>query len=241
MKALIDSDTVAFAPAATAEDADEWVAISRTKEMVERILVATKATEFELWLSGANNFRYTVYPEYKAGRINAYRPKHEQACKQYLIEEWHANLTDGCEADDMVGVRQMEEFEKTGCFDTTIICHMDKDIDMIPGWHYNWPLTRLGKTIREESKYFTDFADAFRVFCYQLLVGDPTDNIKGVVGIGPKKANALLDGTPQEEWLARIKDLYSCDEEFDLNAKCLWIWRKKNDVWNGLRDVSVAS
>lgn len=237
MKALIDADTVAFAPAASAEGQEEWVAIARTKEMVERILLAVNATEYQLFLTGPNNFRYSIYPEYKASRVNAYRPTHEPACRQYLLDEWGAVLVDGYEADDAVGIAQMEAAAKAASFDTTIICHMDKDINMIPGWHYNWPLSREGKLIRDEIKYFVTYEEAFRNFCYQLLIGDPTDNIKGVVGIGPVKANAFLDTTPKEKWIEEIKNLYSCEEEFDLNARCLWICRSVPSESSFLNDL----
>ena len=223
MKCLIDADTIAFACAASAEDSEDWVAAARADDMVETILRDTEATEYELWLSGPDNFRYTVYPEYKANRIGAYRPKWEKATKNHLVNKWSANWSVGCEADDMVGCRQSEN---------TIIAHLDKDINMIPGWHYNWELRRLGKVIREATKYFVTPEEADYAFYYQLIVGDKgTDNIPGVVGAGPKKAERFLRETPREEWLNGILQMYSCPEELEMNAKCLWIWRKENDIW----------
>ena len=203
------------------------MANARAKEMVENILSAVSATEYELWLSGPNNFRYNVYPEYKANRIGAYRPKWERAVKNYLVAEWKANWSDGCEADDMVGVRQMDAPPET-----TIIAHIDKDIDMIPGWHYNWPLIRKGKVLREGVRYFVDEAEAEYNFYYQLIVGDKgTDNIPGLVGKGPVFAKKFLATIPRENWLKEILELYSCKEELEMNAKCLWIWRKMDDIW----------
>jgi DNA polymerase-1 len=223
-KVLIDADTVAFSCAATAEEAELWVATSRANEMIENIIQATDATEYELWLTGPNNFRYQVFPEYKANRIGGYRPKWEKETKEFLIDNWNANVSEGCEADDMVGVRQCES-------ENTIIAHIDKDIDMIPGWHYTWPIVRKGTVVREAKKYYVTPEEAHRFFCYQLLIGDPTDGLKGVVGVGPKKANAILDGNKPEDWLEIIRGMYSCDEELILNAQCLWIWRKLNDIW----------
>jgi 5'-3' exonuclease len=46
-----------------------------------------------------------------------------------------------------------------------------------------------------------------------MLVGDPVDNIKGVPGIGPVKANRLLDSVVPEEWHQAVMNLYSCEEE----------------------------
>ena len=234
MKVIIDADTVAFASAASAgDDSELWVATSRANQWIENIIRDTNADIYELWLSGPTNFRYGVYPEYKANRLTAHRPKWEKETKQFLVDNWQANWSVDCEADDMVGVRQCTQKD-------TIIAHIDKDINMIPGWHYNWELTRQGKVIREAKTYFITNDEANRFFWYQLLVGDPgTDNIKGVPGIGPKTADKILDSTPKADWYKAILDLYSCEEELDMNAQCLFIWRRLNDNWrNLLNDAS---
>jgi DNA polymerase-1 len=238
MKLLIDADTIAFGCAASAEDSELWVATSRADLAIENMLRATNATSYELWFTGPNNFRYQVFPEYKAGRIGAYRPKWERDVKEHMTHTWNANLTDGIEADDMMGIRTYEiDIEWIGKFDArhdihSMISHIDKDINMIPGWHYNWELTRLGKVIREAKTYYVSPEEADRIFFTQMLVGDPTDGIKGVPGIGPKKAAAILEGlTDPNEMYKRVEDLYSCFEEMDLNGQCLWMHRKHNDYW----------
>lgn len=253
LKALIDADNIAFACAASAEDATLEIAISRTNDMLEGLLEDTQADEYELWLSGPKNFRRGIYPEYKAPRLGAYRPKWEKGVKEYMVEHWQANWSDGVEADDMLGIRQMQEMELNTGFGlafpyqegytyyvkddikyNTVICHLDKDLNQIPGWHFNWELNRLGKTIREKRKYFVDHSEAYRFFCYQLIVGDPTDNIKGVVGSGPKAAEALLGNVPQQYWYEEIRNLYASEEELDMNAQCVYIWRKEKDHWKNL-------
>lgn len=233
---------MAFACAASAEEFDNpGIACSRASEMLDRILQDTGATSYELWLSGPRNFRYKVYPEYKANRLDSYRPKWEKETKQFLVDEWQANWTDGIEGDDILGIRHMEYYnnfnfqyphwnEKR----PSIICHIDKDINQIPGWHYNWELNRLGKTIREKRQYFVTPEEALYNFYYQLLVGDPTDNIKGVSGIGPKKAEAILGSTPKEQWYETVRDMFASEEELEMNAQCVFIWRKHNDHWRNL-------
>lgn len=256
MLALIDGDNLAFACAASAEEEDEAIAVSRTATMVEGILHDTSATGYELWLSGPNNFRYQVYPEYKAQRKDKPRPTHEKACRQYLIDSWQANLSDGCEADDMLGARQMELKPKFGepmvkqeglPFDqwefgsASIICHLDKDLNQIPGWHFNWELRRKENIVREKKTYFVTPEEADRFFYYQLLIGDATDNIKGVRGIGPVKASSFLDGVPKQEWYAGIKDMFTCEEELDMNAQCVYIWRKNKDNWRNIIGETTIS
>ena len=223
MLVLIDADTIAFAPAASCgEDDPLWVATSRAETMVDGILQGTGANAFELWLTGPGNFRFNYYPEYKANRIGTPRPKWEPDVRQFLIEKYGAKLSEGCEADDMVGALQT---------DNTIIAHIDKDINMIPGWHYDWGLMRKGIQVREPRKYFITPEEAIYNFYYQMLIGDTTDNLKGVVGIGPKKAKALLEGKTEQEMFDAVRETYNNDEDMLMQGQCLWIWRKMNDVW----------
>lgn len=231
MLALLDADNIAFACAASAEDAEEEHAIARAQEMVFNILRAVNADTAELWLTGQDNFRCKIYPEYKMNRKDAYRPKHEQAVKEHFRRVWDANTSNGCEADDMLGIRLTE------LKDNAILCHLDKDMNQIAGWHYSWELRRLGKVIKPENKYYVSPEEADRFFYYQLITGDPTDNIKGVSNYGPKKAELLLENTPKSEWLSAIRDLYSSEEELDMNAQCLYIWRKPQDNWKNILAV----
>lgn len=228
MKALIDADQVAIASAFTAQEEPVEIACARAGSFIETILADTEATSYELWLSGGKNFRYDVYPEYKANRRNTARPIWEQEVKQYLIENWQANVTDGLEADDMLGIRHLEEAG-------TILCHQDKDLNQIKGLHYNWESRRLGVVIRERQWYTVSPEDADYWFFYQLLVGDTTDNIKGVVGIGPKKAAGILHGCENnQERYEAVAARYASEEELDMNARCVYIMRKHNDHWRNI-------
>jgi 5'-3' exonuclease len=237
VKLLIDADIVAMRCSFSAEDeAEAWVACSRAEATVEEMCQALGATEKELWLSGPDNFRYGVYPEYKANRIHSKRPRWEQEVKQYMKEHMAANVSQGCEADDMLGVRQLEiDTEWLPRFDArhdihSIICTIDKDLDMIPGWHYNFV---------KKVKYFVTPEEGLYNFYYQCLVGDTADGIKGVAGIGPKKAERILrealeeadDMSAPRKLYDAVLNQYGSYEHFEMTAKCLWIFRKANDVW----------
>lgn len=218
MKLLIDADIVCFRGAFSAEDDEEFVANARSEGIIRDICQTLGSEDVELWLSGNNNFRYGVYPEYKANRITAKRPRWEKEVKQFLTDVWGAQWSDGCEADDMLGVRQMELL---GRQEPVVICTIDKDLDMIPGDHYNF--------VKKE-KYFVTPEEAIRFFYYQCLIGDTADGIKGVPGIGPKKAsNLLAPATTEKEYFDIVKEQFSCHEEFIMTARCLWIHRKLND------------
>ena len=216
--ALVDADIVAFRCAATAENDEEWIAIARTKELIETILQEVGATEYKCYLTGQNNFRKQIYPEYKANRIGKPLPKHLDACKQFLVDHWGATVCEGYEADDALGINQEKFLEGN-----TIICSIDKDLRQIPGEHYNF--------VKKERDYVND-ENALRTFYTQLLVGDPGDNIRGCPGIGKAKAPKILDGcTTDDEMFEAVRSAYNDDTSMLINGQLLWIWRQMNDIW----------
>ena len=217
MQALIDADIVAYRCSASAEGDLEEVALMRVQRLMEEILYTTKASSYRAFLSGDNNFRYQVFPNYKANRKDVVKPEHLKACQDYLITEWKAEIIDGCEADDALGMNQTGD---------TVICSIDKDLLQIPGNHYNF-VKQEWRTISEE--------EGRHNFYMQLLTGDATDGISGIKGVGPKTAAKYLEGCETEEdYLETVCKLYNNDTQLDQFAKCLWVWRHEGDIWDKL-------
>ena len=163
----------------TTEEDDFWIARARCDEMLDNIIRHTGVSEYQLWLSdsASNNFRYQIYPLYKANRIGKPRPKHHEELKAYLIQEWGARFADGMEADDYLGIYQDEEDK------TTVICSIDKDLKQITGLHYNFVKDEWDDVSRKQG---------MRAFYEQLIMGDVSDNIPGARGMGPVAALAAL-------------------------------------------------
>jgi len=240
MLALIDADTPAFAGAVMAEGQDEQVAKWNTNAAIEKILAQWNIKDFQLFITGENNFRYKIYPEYKANRINTPRPTYLEVCKQHLVDEWGGLLSDGCEADDLLGIEQTK-YSEQGV--ESVIVSIDKDLDMIPGWHISPEIVHKGIVVKPGRKYLVSPQDALYFFYYQLLVGDTTDGIKGVKGIGPKKAKVILNQVIEDQtwegsasclpeaFYQTVLEYYSCEEELDMNAQVLYIHRIPNDNW----------
>lgn len=240
MQALIDGDIVVYSNAASAELDPVEVAYMRIDQMMHSILDTTGSDTFRVFLSGSNNFRHEIYSEYKANRKDMVDPRWRSACKEYLVREWNAEVTDGYEADDALGINQ-----DTGNLDfrlddrvcdmkyNTIICSIDKDLDMIPGMHYSWPIVRKGVVVREGKIYEVSEIEGLRSFYRSLLVGDRTDNIFGVDGIGPVKASKMIDNLEtEEEMFEKVAELYQGDmDRLLVNGKCLWIMREENKQW----------
>lgn len=234
MKALLDGDLYAFRSAASSENEDVGIAVWRLEEMIDNTLAEVGADEFSIFLSGENNFRYDIYPEYKANRTSP-KPRHLKELKGYLVDKYKAQVSDGCEADDLLGIAQCLEAEHWATYEGTVICSLDKDLRMIPGNHYSFAIRGNVKGTaweRPAEHLFVEPFEGLKRFYTQVLTGDTTDNVKGAAGIGKVKAERILrDCTTEQEMLEAVRDHFSTDEELEMTGACLWIFRKPNDRW----------
>ncbi len=221
---LIDADTLCYVAAVMAEGLDESEARINVDKYLEDLLIDCNDFDYICYLTGDNNFRYKIYPEYKANRKDQPKPTYLPIARERLITSYNAIVSDGCEADDLVGI----EHYKRGCEPT--IVSVDKDLDQYVGWHYN---------PKKKIRYLVSPNDAIRFFYYQMLVGDTADNVKGVAGIGPKKAErALANCETEEEMFDTVRDLYGNDEEMLMNGRVLWLWQKENDIWIPMKELN---
>lgn len=239
MKALIDGDIVLFRCAASCEPTkikpfleEEFVAIERAKDLISRILTQVEVNDYTLYIGGSTNFRYNVWPLYKANRV-APKPAHYQATRQYLLDNYKCEVTQYIEADDALGIEQC----KLG--NSSVICSIDKDLLQIPGHHFNF--------VKGESLYVSE-VDGLRTFYKQLITGDGADNIPSYDGkirnTTPKFIQRLLEpidtmtheGSMYDYVANTIYDNYDWPrpEQYETmlrNAKLLYIWKKENDEW----------
>lgn len=229
----IDGDIVAYRCAASCEKRDKEgnllscepvdIALLRTDKLVREILDFVKTPQYNIYVSGQGNFRYEVDPEYKANRRGKADPVWREACKAFLITEWKASVTDGYEADDALGMAQTDD---------SILASIDKDLLQIPGKHYRWQISGPN-WVKEAELLDITYFEGLKHFYASSLIGDRTDNITGVVGIGPAKAaKALNHCTTEQELYEVCKALYKDDERFHRNLKLLWVWRKENDIFD---------
>lgn len=216
MQALIDQDLVCFRCAASAENDPLSIAIFRATELFDQILEKTHADSYRAFLTGGTNFRKEIYPEYKANRT-APKPKHLDDLRQWAVQELNAEVaTDGLEADDLLGINQSDD---------TIICSLDKDLLQIPGYHFSWEINGKGWT-RPDTFVTQTEIEGLRLFYEQCLKGDVSDNVKGIAGIGNKKAQVILSKChTEQDMINTVLDEYGNEEEFLMNAGCLWILR----------------
>ena len=144
-------------------------------------------------MHGGGNFREdiaTIQP-YKGNRDRNHVPKYKKEIIEYMGDVWKAEFVQGMESDDAICIEQHKNTDKG-----TVIVSIDKDIlQGMYGWNYN--------PMRDELK-FTTVGEANNFFFWQMLVGDSSDNIAGLKGVGPKTADKLIEQCGQDT--TRIKD-----------------------------------
>jgi hypothetical protein len=210
-------------------------ALQNVKQTLLKIAEDCDSHDGTIYLSGKGNYReeIAVTHPYKGTRDPDHKPVHYQAIKDYLVKHWDAEVVDGMEADDAMGIAQikaMKSFDPDPTYwdqpvfnNETCICTIDKDLDMIPGWHYN---------IRKGNKYFVNLEEADYFFHKQMLTGDNADNIKGIYGVGDKKSDKMLRGKTPDERVEVIKRAYKkefgkdADLRYKENSGLLWILRE---------------
>lgn len=200
--------------------------LQTVKSSLENTLNVLGISEYKLYISGRGNFRDDIYEDYKANRDTLGKPKYYRDIRRYLREIWNAETVNGMEADDAIGISAMAIPE-------SVIVAVDKDLDQIPGDHYNW--------VKGEN-YTVSPKEGLRFFYEQLLSGDATDNIPGIDGIGPVKAKkALAECTTPKECAQLVHAMYEgagSRLDVDTVANLIWIKRKTDDThpfWRHLK------
>lgn len=193
---LIDADPIvyrsAFAAQKKAADGSDWVVVEPIENVlgtVKRTLAgireaaASGRTEIYLTAAQGRSFRHEIAKQraYKGNRTKP-RPYYYDAVRQYLVDWHHARVVTAREADDELSIRA-NQLRRDGV--PYVVATIDKDLDQIPGSHYNYR-DKLGYEVGEE--------DADRWFWIQALAGDPTDNVPGCWKIGQEKATKIIDG-----------------------------------------------
>ena len=224
-KCLVDADIVSYRAAAGTEgksprETEEKVDLLMNYIVGETVVFPT-GDNLECYLTGTGNFRYDVAKTapYKGNRKDVPKPSNLPEARGYLQHKWGAIISEGEEADDLIGIASAK-----GNPETTVVCTIDKDMMMLPGWNFNF--------VKNEWTYITP-EKGTRFFYTQILTGDNADNIKGIHRVGPVKAGKILEGcTTEQDLYAACVKAYDGDVDRVLeNARLLWLRRYEGQLW----------
>jgi len=242
---LIDGDLIAYRCAASCEKQgvvveDFGIACARADNLLTNIIneVGGPLVDNHIFLSGGENFRKTIYPQYKANRVDQKRPDYLEPLREWLVTKWGAKVTDGIEADDALGIAQTENTAKGTGF-LTIICSLDKDLLQVPGNHYSW---EIGTSTwnKPASRRWVSPQEGLFNFYWQIMMGDAADNVPGFDGKMRQKVPKFM-----EDWYHMMQSLETEQELFDFvkgkyqlpldhmlqHAACLWVQRYEGESW----------
>lgn len=160
------------------------------------------------------NFRYQIDTEYKKTRPPAqdFIAKWRPVIHEHMKTKWGFMPVSGMEADDAIAIANAKYKDE---YDSIVVITADKDLKQIADTtHFD-----MNKKIATEINKI----DADKFFAEQMLKGDPGDCIKGLPGIGPKKAVNLLadcENSTQLKWtVIRMYCQHFTDQEAKIAKK----------------------
>lgn len=186
---LIDADSIMYT--STYFPKDSLLEFPTEEEQLEeaKYRTRTKLQEIQLnveewynivqtyiFIGGKGNFRYKIFPEYKANRKDTIKSPLLPFIREYMIEELKAIESHGGEADDYIidGISE--------CTGNCVVSSIDKDVlyhsPNIPLYDYRGYNDVLGE-FKSISTKQSRLARAT-----QLVTGDTTDGVPGAKGVG---------------------------------------------------------
>lgn len=219
---LIDGDIICYRTVFSkeAESVADLLTIADTyvRNIVNKTATAVN-DDYKVFLTGKGNYRNTLATTapYKGNRPKE-KPEHLDTVRSHLRDRHPSVVSSGEEADDLIAIEATER--GANC----VICSIDKDLDQIPGKHYNFV----------KDIHYTVTPWKGLVFFYsQILTGDRVDNVIGIRGIGPAKAmKALAECKTELQLFQKCVEMYEGDTARVIeNGKLLWLRRYESEIW----------
>lgn len=218
--------------------------------MMNKILETEGLTHiFVAFDKDKKTFRHQAYQDYKGGRA---KMPDELGMQIHLIKEYIDILgikqyeTENFEADDLIATMANRVRNEV---DEILVISGDKDLLQLVDEKVTVALTKKG--VSELEYYRVDnFKDLMGILPTQLtdykgLIGDSSDNLPGVSGVGPKTAQKLLGEYHTLENIfenasnikGKLGEMLVKDQEISLRTKFLATLSKEADLPYHLDDV----
>lgn len=233
-KALIDADSIYFRAVMKCDK--EYDIRKSIKDTMNNIRRETMCNDPLVAVKGKGNFRKDLYDAYKGNR----KPLEDEIRERlayahnYMIESHGAIMADNMEADDLVSIWAYECMSENIPY---VIVGIDKDLLQIPGDHYNF-VKGTHTNVDTDTAHYN--------LLLQCLTGDNADNIPGIKGIGPKKAEKILHGIPMDRRWNRVRAAWRGHNAGnpELSYKLLRMltnWDEFNDIQKEIKSKASLS
>jgi DNA polymerase-1 len=210
---LIDADYFFYRAASAVEeelDFDQELSIVignfvEAQKIVQNELTRLKerfeTNKLILTFTDKHNFRKTIDPAYKGNRTKR-KPCGYLRLKNWGLSNFKSVMKPGLEADDVCGI-----LATNGKLKNFVLVSPDKDMEQIPCRIYNL------------KKEFTQSPEEARRRLYeQCLTGDQTDGYSGCPGVGPKKAEAILNSVKDGDYWPAVLKTYAQAQQTEEDA-----------------------
>lgn len=169
---------------------------------VKQLMQLSCCTRYVVLLTkGGSCFRthLATLKKYKGNRDKLTKPTYYDKVREYLFSKYKAKVYVKWEADDTARMSQ----EKVEAKDEyCVIANIDKDLEQIACLHVN-------PNNKDWGVYQVTEMDGAYSFYKQMLMGDTSDNIPGLKGVGAKSAEKMLaDCTTPAELCSRVHTEY---------------------------------
>ena len=163
----------------------------------EEVKMNTACDEYSLHISGGGNFRKKIeqtFLSYKGKRTE--KPDNYLECRDHVVRKYKPTMVPNYEADDTASIEAYKYIKNNQLY---MLITVDKDWKTIGGLFYNLLYNNL---------FAVSTIEGIEFFHQQLLTGDAVDNIPGIEGVGPVKANRILKGKNINEQFESIIKAY---------------------------------
>ena len=230
---LLDADSLYFRVCFKTKKNNEIR--THVKKALDEVQGNNFMADMKIAVKGYGNWRKDYYPAYKANRKEL-EPDMKKALKyahEYIVGDHGAIMADGMEADDLVAIWAYEAREAE---DAYVIAGIDKDLLQIPGNHYNF--------VKQEHQFIDDDLANYKLMI-QCMTGDNSDNIPGVKGIGPKKAEKFMGSRSIDRRWDRVKALWRAKNAGDPYVswrllKMLTSWDEYEDIKSQIQETKAT-
>jgi len=194
MIAILDADTLLYAVGSI--DINQSFVTNVLDNKIKGILNSLNVYNALIIIQGNRNFRNKYDINYKKHRISD-KPKYYSILRQHLIKNYNPFIANNIETDDVCAIAA-NYCRNISC--DYVLVHLDKDLNQIPGKHYNYNSNTLYDVTEDIGTYN---------LCIQMIKGDITDSkITGIKGYGQKKAERLLNNDSEHHLLTKVFNEY---------------------------------
>ena len=204
---VIDGDGIIYMFAYTNREHKDIESLQKgLDDWMNDLLKLTKIENFIGVLAGDNSrcfrydtYKYAPYKGSRQGEVEEYVAFWKPVIREHLCNKWgFVKAPAWMETDDLVAFIANNNPKM-------VISSPDKDLKQIAGYFYNYK--DIGTEKHKGLETVTPDQATYN-FNLQMIIGDSTDGIAGITGMGEVKGKKLLSDTDPIFWESTIRQAY---------------------------------